>query len=276
MKETRITCLVDNCVMRGSSLWGEHGISFLIEHGSSKILWDTGQSGRVLEHNLKQLKMDSLPLTAVGLSHAHYDHTGGLSVLLARYSGLSIYAHREIFRPRYSQHDGETVAIGLSDRKQSLAQRANLQLSEEPQELAEGVWTTGTIRPRPYPQGSSQRHMTVKDGELVPDDYADDMSLVVEREDGIILICGCCHAGLRNTVKTVRRYHAAPLVAILGGTHLAHADQSELNALCDLLKDENEPALYLNHCTGETAIWRFQQVFGAKIAPCPAGAVLTF
>ena len=276
MDRLRITCLVDNGVMHGSRLWGEHGLSFLIEMGSAKVLWDTGQTKDVLWHNLHALGLEQLEPTAVGLSHAHYDHTGGLASLLERYPDLSVYAHQSLFRPRYSSRQGKPVQIGLSNREQILRQRADLHLSAEPQRLAESIWTTGTITPRPYPQGASARHAMRVGGQMLPDDYADDMSLVIRLGSGIIVVCGCCHAGLRNTLGVVRERFEAPIMAILGGTHLVHADQEELKALSALLQKENGPALYLNHCTGEKALWYLQQVFGDRVTPCPAGKVVEF
>ena len=240
------------------------------------MLWDTGNSGTVLLHNLHRLKLDSLPLTAVALSHAHYDHTGGLTEVLARHPGLTVYAHKTIFRARYARRDDAITAIGLASRREELVGKATFSLHRTPQEIIPGVRTTGSIEPRPYPQGASRHHLMAQDGALVPDGYLDDMSLVLKVPDGIVLLCGCCHAGLRNTLAVVRRQYDDPLMAILGGTHLVRATEAELAALSETLRAEGCPKLYLNHCTGERALRALWKALGERVVPCPAGTTIAF
>jgi 7,8-dihydropterin-6-yl-methyl-4-(beta-D-ribofuranosyl)aminobenzene 5'-phosphate synthase len=73
----KATCIVDNTALGGSRFWGEHGVSFLIETAHGRLLFDTGQSGTVLMHNLAVAEIEPASIDAVGLSHAHLDHTGG-------------------------------------------------------------------------------------------------------------------------------------------------------------------------------------------------------
>ena len=270
----RLTCLVDNCVQSSSALWGEHGLSFLIETDAARVLWDTGQSGTVLAHNLEALKLHELPLTALALSHAHYDHTGGLEPVLTAHPGIPLYGHADLLRLRYGRR--EHVDIGMPITPTDLARRADLRLSAAPQEIAPDIRTIGDIQPRPYPMGASASHAIRVSGQWMPDPYYDDQSLILEVAGGVVLLCGCCHAGLRNTLATLRRQTSAPLVAVLGGTHLAGVDATELQAIIEMLRGEGTPALYLNHCTGTHAIQVLAQVFGERAAPCPAGTVISF
>ena len=272
----RVTCLVDNCVW-GSALWGEHGLSFLIQTGAGNVLWDTGQSGTVLAHNLREMDLAKVPLHAAALSHAHYDHTGGLNDVLESHPRLAIYAHETLFRERFSQREGSASrAVGLADQRESLLSLASWHLSDAPTEIVKGLWTTGGIHQRRYPLGSSRFLMLLQDGALVPDAYTDDLSLVLHVEGGIVVLCGCCHAGLRNTLATVRQHHSEPLLAVIGGTHLAGADAQELDQVIDALQAEGRPMLHLNHCTGEKALFALASAFGERVAPCPAGTRLEF
>jgi 7,8-dihydropterin-6-yl-methyl-4-(beta-D-ribofuranosyl)aminobenzene 5'-phosphate synthase len=270
----RLTCLVDNCVMRGSPLWGAHGLSFLIEAQGGDVLWDVGPAPEVLRHNLRALGLEQTPLAAIALSHAHDDHVGGLAAALELGPKAPIFANEGILEPRYSIRGGKPQAIGL-DRSPLLPQvRDRLHLSAAPQEIVAGVRTSGVIGPRPFPLGASQHHRIKEGDALVQDPYHDDMSLVLEAGDGIVLLCGCCHAGLRNTLATLRAQDKRPLLAILGGTHLEAASDAELEQLIQALRAAGSPQLYLNHCTGERAIWKLHHALGDCVTACPAGTVL--
>jgi len=270
----RLTCIVDD--KAGSpAVRAEHGLAVLAETANGGLLWDTGPSGEILLHNWDTLGLANRAPQAIALSHAHLDHTGGLATMLKRYPGLPVYAHAELGQPRFSVRDS-IYASGLILQLEALAALAELHLSGEPQEILSGVTTTGTIAPRPYPTGGSPHLHTLAHGRLVPDPYADDMSLVLDSDGGVVLLCGCCHAGLRNTIGAVRRLTAAPLRAVVGGTHLVDAEPPELDAIVHLLEAEGRPALYLNHCTGQKAIDYLARAYRGSVAPFPGGTSLTF
>jgi 7,8-dihydropterin-6-yl-methyl-4-(beta-D-ribofuranosyl)aminobenzene 5'-phosphate synthase len=273
----KVTCVVDNTA-GGDSFWGEHGLSFLIEtEEGSRVLFDTGQSGTVLLHNLAELKIDPKEIQALALSHGHKDHTGGLEVLLEQSPGLPLYAHPTLFQGRFARRNERMESIGLPLAREALAARVDLRLSAEPTEIAPGVWTTGEIALRPEPEGHSDRHL-VREGEgWVPDPYRDDLSLVVHTAGGLVLLCGCCHAGLLNTLLHVRRTFGGEIVAVAGGTHLESADESYLEHVATMLRQEyGSPRLYFNHCTGEKAHFVLTRAFDKGVRSCPAGTVLSF
>lgn len=272
----KITCVVDNTAKRSSHFWGEHGLAFLIEAEGNRVLFDTGQSGKVLLHNLKELEVKTQEIDALALSHAHYDHTGGLDALLKQAPGLPIFAHPDLFRERFSRHGEKVESIGLSLTREALTERVELHLSAKPTEIAPGVWTTGEIAPRPEPEGRSTRHLVRADEGWVPDPYSDDMALVLEAEAGLVVICGCCHAGLLNTLTHARRTFGGEIAAVAGGFHLVDADEAQLKHTIDVLKTYGSPRLYPNHCTGERAYMALAAAFGERVAPCPAGAMLDF
>lgn len=270
----RLTCVVENGAAR-PGLRSEHGLSVLVETDAGNVLWDTGASGETLLHNLSALGLRQAPIEAIGLSHAHHDHTGGLAALLKERPRLPIYAHAEIGRPRFSVREG-LYAVGLTLHMEALAAHADLHLCAEPQEMLPGVTTTGTIDPRPYPAGGSPLHQTLQGGRLVADPYADDISLVLRAGEGIVLLCGCCHAGLRNTLATMRRTHHEPLRAIVGGTHLRDAAPAELEAIVENLAGEGRPDLYLNHCTGSNVIDYLSREYGGRVESFAGGATAEF
>jgi len=165
----------------------------------------------------------------VVLSHAHHDHTGGLEAVLSKNRGVPIYAHSDIFRPRYSFRQGAYQSIAMTLSAKDLASRAELRLSDLPMEIFPGLWTTGEILERPEPEGRSAHHAIRSDDHWRPDPYRDDLALVLETQAGLAVICGCCHAGLLNTLFHVQRTFERPILAILGGMHLVTADDLYLD-----------------------------------------------
>jgi 7,8-dihydropterin-6-yl-methyl-4-(beta-D-ribofuranosyl)aminobenzene 5'-phosphate synthase len=270
----KITCVTDNAVQHSARFWGEHGLSFLIETDQGNVLFDTGQTEAVLAHNLSLLGDAPREAAALVLSHAHVDHTGGLSAALALKPGLSLYASPDLFRPRYAIRSGEYRPIGLAMTHVELARRADLRLSEAPVEVVPGIWMIGEITDRPEPEGRGTGHVIPAGNGWQPDPYRDDTSLVVEAHE-LTVVCGCCHAGLLNTLARVQQVFPRPIAAIIGGTHLIDADAAYLQHVIEVLRDTyGSPRLYLNHCTGERAHIALANAFGDQANPFPAGTTL--
>lgn len=272
----KVTSVVDDAVCDHSSFWGEHGLALLIETQSGCVLFDTGQSGTVLLHNLELLGIEPAAINALAISHAHYDHTGGLPALLNQVAGIPLYAHPDLFRERFSRREGAVKSVGLPLEREALEQRLTLQLSAEPTEILAGVWTTGEITDRAEPEGRSAHHLVRGLEGWEPDPYRDDMALVLETGQELVVLCGCCHAGLLNTLAHVRRTFGPDITAVAGGAHLLHADEVHLRRVIEVLRELGVPRLYLNHCTGQRAYVTLAQAFGEKVAPCPAGTRLNF
>ncbi len=278
----RVHCVVNNTARRSSQFWGEHGVAFLVESAEGQVLFDTGQSGDVFLHNARLLDIDLMQVEALALSHAHYDHTGGLAKVLPKMrDDLPLYANPDLFRERFTQKEtpeGRVDSIGLPIDPDGLRARLELRFSDTPTEIMPGVWTSGEVQPRPFFEGRSPGHVIQAGDSYLPDPYADDLSLVLEGGEGLVLLCGCCHAGLLNTLAYVDQWFAGDVIAVVGGTHLASATDDDLAQTADMLRERyDSPALYLNHCTGERAYLAMAQAFGEeRVQPCPAGESLAF
>ena len=272
-----LTCVVNDTALPNSQLRTEHGLTFWITTEAGSILLDTGQSGDVLLHNLDILGLDPNNLKAVTISHAHYDHTGGLTSLAEYIShSLPLYANADLLRSRFSQKEGKYRSIGLPVDEVWLQRHFTLNLSDSPQQILPGVWSTGAITKRPHPQGGSKHHYILDGDVYVADPYIDDLSLVIEVSSGLMLLCGCCHAGLLNTIEHVQRTFDQPIVLIAGGTHLGSADKTTLDAISQIIStDKMVRRIYLNHCSGKHAYNKLRNDLGDNIVlPCPAGTAI--
>ena len=266
---------MNDTALPDSGLKSEHGLCMWIETTQGVALWDSGGSGEVLEHNLQILRLEPDRIHALALSHAHDDHTGGLDFLLSAYPELPVFAHSDIFRERFSLRNGEYRSMGLPQRSQMLETHAQLHLSDKPVEILPNLWTTGEITARPEWEGRSANHFIKTNKGWEADPYRDDMSLVLETTSGVVLICGCCHAGLLNTLQEAKRQFKQPVRAVLGGTHLISADGDMLGHVIAVLKAEfPETRFYLNHCSGPDAIRQMQDAFGERVIEFPAGCIL--
>ena len=275
----RVLCVIDDAIQRSSPYWGEHGLAFLIEAEGQRVLFDTGQSGTVLLHNLGLLGIDPQTIDALAISHGHYDHAGGLPALVEHLRpDIPLYANPDLFRERFSRRNGRVENVGLALTREALAERLTLSLSVRPQEILPGLWTTGEILARPEAEGKSDYHLMREGEALVADAYRDDMALVLLGGDHLVLICGCCHAGLLNTLAHVQKTFERPIAAIAGGLHLTSTTAQDLEQIGQVLKAmPTLQGVYPNHCSGEAAFVALMQILGPSVVrPCPAGTVWEF
>lgn len=275
-----LRCLVDNHPLDAAIFRSEHGVAFAIETSAGHLLFDTGQSGDVLVHNAARLGFDLRQVDALAFSHAHYDHTGGLRAFLEHSRpGLPLYANPDLFRERFAFHKGRHRSVGLRMTQADLARRLDLRLNAKPVEIFPHLWTTGEIAPRAEFEGRSPHHYIQENKRWLPDPYRDDMALVLEVQSGLVVVCGCCHAGLLNTLAHIRRVFNREIVAVVGGAHLADVNPAALEHAIAVLRATSAgrlPDLYFNHCTGDRALAILAKAFGAIVHPCPAGTVLVF
>lgn len=248
-KDPRVTVLRDNLAPEG--LRAGHGLALLVEVGDACLLLDTGDSPETWE-NADALGVDLGRVQCLVLSHGHYDHTGGIEELLRRTGGLRVVAHPAAFEPRWAS-DGTLRYIGQPLSRQELeALGAAIELSAEPVEIAPGVMTTGQVPRDVQPMPHQTRLRVEREGRIRPDDFADDMSVVVRRERAAVLLTGCAHAGLINIVAHCERLADAPVRALIGGTHLMHTPEAGVSEQADELTARGVRHIAPLHCTGES------------------------
>ena len=261
----QITTLVENTVNK-SCLLAEHGLSVLLETEDEAILFDTGQH-HALFHNATKMGIDLSKVGKIVLSHGHSDHTGGLEDVLKASGGVHIYGHPDIFDEKYSKQKCEQRSIGIPYTRKSLELRgAELHLSKEPIEIADGIQTTGEISRQTDFETIHDRLCVMRDGMIVKDDLLDDLSLIVTGQEGAAVIFGCGHSGVINTLIQVRQMIGKiPISIVIGGIHLIDATEDRINKTIQSLKEFNIGKLALCHCTGMLAMVKLYEAFGDKL-----------
>lgn len=257
----RITILCDNSVGPISGTLGEHGFSALIEPAQGPpLLFDTGQ-GLALLHNARRMNRDLSAVRNVVLSHGHFDHCGGLLPLLTECGPKQVYAHPGIFTPRFRLKDtGECYPIGmLHSRAQLEDAGASFSISDQFCEIVPGIFLTGEVpRVTLFETGDRGLYIDCTGQDL--DITKDDQSLILETERGLVVLLGCCHAGLVNTLEHIAYLTGRrDIYAVIGGTHLGFCGQEQLEMTISALKECGVQKIAASHCTGFAASTRLSR-----------------
>ena len=233
--------------------------------------------------NAREMKVDLASITDVILSHNHGDHTIGLMTLrreLAKQNPAALsraHVGSGIFWSRPTRDGGESnhVARIKADYE---ATGGKFVEYDKPAEIAPGVWLTGPV-PRIHPErnwglGGVGGQLRNAAGAMAEDNIPEDMSLVMDTAEGLVLISGCGHAGIINTIEHARAtVRKAPVHSAIGGFHLLIADDARLNWTADKLKEFGLGSLMGAHCTGIEAVYRIRERAGLDRARAVVGAV---
>jgi len=278
VRSLRLTVLVeDQRNPQVPYLKAQHGLCIYAETTvKDKIftfLIDTGPSLNALRRNSEALKTDLSKIKGVFLTHGHYDHTGGLIEVLKHIDkNVPIVAHPLIFEPKFSFKPVLTY-IGVPFTMMEVKNRgASLLLSRSPVQLMEDVSTTGEIE-RVTSYEKIEGLWTVSRERFIPDILLDDQSLIFKIEGkGLVIISGCAHSGIVNTVIYSRKLMKVEKIhAIIGGFHLKNADEERIQRTINDLAAFNPEVICPYHCTGNKAIAMFKDAFGTECLAVKTG-----
>jgi 7,8-dihydropterin-6-yl-methyl-4-(beta-D-ribofuranosyl)aminobenzene 5'-phosphate synthase len=276
MTPTRIYILSDNTSAR-QGFGSEHGLSIWIRMDQdSSWLWDTGQSSLFLD-SAEKLGLDLENLKGVALSHGHYDHTGGLSALLNEIDFHGpIYADSDFSVDRFKIQKGSAPkSIGLNKDKLSWPLPGFVGVSGS-LELTPGLTMISKIERRPGLHQSA-RDFYFDAEKRLPDVVEDDACLVLSSNPGPVVILGCCHSGLANTLYQVRDILGIHRVfAVIGGMHLVDAPESSLHQAVRVLTEFSVEQIYPCHCTGKPSVDFLKEQLPGKVFDIGTGSVMEF
>jgi 7,8-dihydropterin-6-yl-methyl-4-(beta-D-ribofuranosyl)aminobenzene 5'-phosphate synthase len=274
----KITTLCENNVAQsGKRLIGEHGLSFFIEAGDRRILFDTGQN-LALANNAEVLGIDLSRIDTVVLSHGHYDHSGGLKSLLDCNPNFTLYAHPDVFGPKVKGSGDNHKYIGIPVDRKVLEQKGiKIQLDKDPVPIAPGITTTGEIPLENDFEGVEPIFYLKQGDDYGTDTLADDRALILDTEKGWVVLLGCSHRGVVNTLNHVTQITGRNTIhAILGGLHLGQASDAKLEKIVDHLQAFELEKIGVGHCSGPKAFLALANAFKEKVFLNTVGNLIEF
>jgi len=274
----KITTLVENAVAQsGKALLAEHGLSFYIEAGDRRILFDTGQN-LAISNNARVLGIDLSQIDTVVLSHGHYDHSGGLQSILDRNKSFTLHGHPDVFSSKVKKTNGSYKYIGIPVAKNDIVGCGiSLQLNRDSVEIAPGVITSGEISLKNDFEDGEPMFFLKNDEGVIPDPLADDQALILETTKGLVVLLGCSHRGVINTLSHVAQLKGNHKInAILGGLHLGKASDAKLSKIIEHLRGFDPDMVGVGHCTGQRAFLALANEFIDRVFLNTVGTVIEF
>ena len=257
----KITLLADN--RESGAFLPEFGLALLLEQAGKRLLFDTG-AGTALLPNLKLLGLKPENLPEVILSHGHYDHTGGIADLVPR----RVWCAPGIFEKHYSRHaDGSIHDISMPESSAAVLRKSGIMTVNHFSEIMPGIWLTGPV---PRISGEDCGGDFYREKECLCKDTIPEEQALLTRNG--ILISGCCHAGIINTLLFCREKHPEIVIhTIVGGLHLRHASEERIRKTAAFLQENKIRQLVLFHCTGEAAVDKLKELLPdcSVVSPLP-------
>ncbi len=248
----RISVLVDNTP--GVDTLAEFGLSYFIDYEGKKILFDTAQSDLFLR-NAKIMNLDTKKVDQIVLSHGHFDHGNGLNHI----NGGNLICHPGCFVKRYRKTDH--TYIGLKNRRDYIETKFNLTTTAEPKQIFKGAYFLGEI-PRITNFESQTTSFAFEDG--TPDFVIDDSALALQCEQGLVVVTGCGHSGIVNTLEHAKKVtNENRIFGIIGGFHLKE-NNLQTQKTIEYLKDNMVKHIYPSHCTALPALAEFYKSLSVR------------
>ncbi|MCG4451862.1 MBL fold metallo-hydrolase [Pseudomonas sp. MMS21-TM103] len=271
-----------------NSVLAEHGFSALVTiftgARTHRILFDFGFSEHGAAFNVDALDVDLKEVETLVLSHGHIDHFGGMRQLVEKVGrkDIKLVVHPAAFRhPRYIKFT-EEIRINFPPFTREAVKDMGVSLLEKsgPHLLADGfILFLGEIpRTSDFERGMPNAFYEDQ-GEAKHDSIEDDTAIVANvKGQGLVILSGCAHSGIINTVRYAQEVTGIEKVfVVMGGFHLTGPDYASIiNTTTDALKDISPRYIVPTHCTGRNAVMHIEQEMNREFLLNMAGTKLTF
>ena len=269
------------------SVLAEHGFSAFIRTTSGDVtrtmIFDFGFSSQGAANNAKTLGVDMARVEALALSHGHIDHTGGFQSIVDMVGdNIDFVVHPGAFvSPRYLKYSEELkVSFPEFSKDTVVASGVNLIETKDPYQILGGdvVFLGQVPRKTDFEKGFPIAHL-VKDGKEQWDPIEDDTAVVMNLKGrGLIVLSGCAHAGIINTVKYAQEVTGIEKIhAVMGGFHLSGPlFEPIIERTTDELKKLDPDYIIPTHCTGRKAIMHIEKEMPGQFILNMCGTQLTF
>lgn len=279
----KLTILVDNAIMElipdsdmvkrksgpNMNFLAEHGFSALIETEAAKVLIDTGATGISLEHNLNLLGLTMEDIDVVVLSHGHNDHTGGIGKVTGR-----IVAHPDTFLERYLTPNDKTVYELTAPKPDPV--KHQIEYTRGPTKLAKGIISTGEVE-RIHAWEELPVFKIVRNETMEDDKVLDDQGIVINTPKGLVVIQGCSHSGIINTIEAAKSITGINEVyCVIGGFHLIGPAEKKIGRTIEEFKRLGVRKIVPIHCTGFEGIKQISAQMPQSFEYCTVGCEINF
>ncbi len=275
----KISVLVENSACEGFRC--EHGLSLLVDFNSEKYLIDTGASG-LFSENSKKMGIDLKTVKTGFLSHAHYDHSGGYKEFFEANQEAKVYLQSASKRNCFYKIVGplkKNIGIpnGTLDKYNDRFEYVDGYL-----DLGNGVYLLPHSTPGLEATGRKCRMYTKIEGNVVPDDFSHEQTIVFDNPEGLVLISSCSHAGVENIIEEVKEKFDKKILAFFGGFHMMGAaganscrmSKMDVMAVGKNLMGSSEAVFYSGHCTGTVAFPWLKEVMGERLQAMHTGMMV--
>ena len=272
-----------------SSILAEHGFSALVSisagRESRSILFNFGFSEKGAAYNADALAADLSNVEALVLSHGHMDHFGGLLTLVEKVGkkNIELVLHPTAFRkPRYIKVSEESKIRLPSLTGDKIAEAdISLAASKDPRPLLDGLLLfLGEIpKKTEFEKGFPRMYFDDEDGQSKWDPIEDDSAIVAcVKGKGLVILSGCAHSGIINTVKYDQEVTGInQLYVVMGGFHLTGADfEPVIEPTTEALKALNPEYVIPTHCTGRKAVMKIEKEMPDKFLLNMSGTKMVF
>jgi 7,8-dihydropterin-6-yl-methyl-4-(beta-D-ribofuranosyl)aminobenzene 5'-phosphate synthase len=281
LQEACISILAEDTIAFDTPYIGRFGLSLLlelkVESCQKHILFDTNSAAAPILHNLKIMEKSLDRVDTIFLSHCHYDHSDGLAGILESLDRpIPVIAHGEIFRPCFEMNPDGIRHIGIVGQgRQELEQKgAIFTLSNVPLNLMTGVTTSGEIERITSFEILEDLYTTI-DGQVVQDHEKDDGAVILNFQQGLVIVTGCCHAGIVNTIKQAQKITGVEKIfAVIGGLHFQDASEEKITKSIETLKEVEW--VFAGHCTGFEGMRRIAAVKEGRFEAIHTGTEIRF